>query len=59
MGRSCRWRGRADRAALALMAEYRELAEYTGYLIRRAQRLHAALWLREVGSDFTSVQFGC
>jgi DNA-binding MarR family transcriptional regulator len=40
------------------MADYRELSEYTGYLIRRAQQLHAALWLREVGSDITSVQFG-
>lgn len=40
------------------MADYRELAEYTGYLIRRTQQLHAALWLREVGSDITSVQFG-
>ena len=40
------------------MAEYRALPEYTGYLVRRAQQLHAALWLREVGSDITSVQFG-
>jgi DNA-binding MarR family transcriptional regulator len=40
------------------MALYRELADYTGYLIRRAQQVHAAVWLREVGSDITSVQFG-
>lgn len=35
-----------------------ELARYTGYLVRRAQQVHAALWLREGGSDVTSVQFG-
>lgn len=35
-----------------------ELPEYTGYLIRRAQQVHAALWLQEISSDVTSVQFG-
>lgn len=35
-----------------------DLAQYTGYLLRRAQQMHAALWQREVGSRATSVQFG-
>lgn len=35
-----------------------ELPEYTGYLIRRAQQVHAALWQQEISSDVTSVQFG-
>jgi DNA-binding MarR family transcriptional regulator len=35
-----------------------ELAEYTGFLIRRAQQAHAALWSREASSLITSVQFG-
>jgi Transcriptional regulators len=33
-------------------------AKYTGFLIRRAQQAHAALWLREASSEITSVQFG-
>lgn len=35
-----------------------ELSRYTGYLVRRAQQVHAALWLREGESEVTSVQFG-
>ncbi|GAA4686018.1 MarR family winged helix-turn-helix transcriptional regulator [Frondihabitans cladoniiphilus] len=32
--------------------------EYTGLLVRRAQQAHAALWLAEVSTETTSVQFG-
>lgn len=35
-----------------------ELSRYTGYLVRRAQQAHAALWLRAGESEVTSVQFG-
>ena len=35
-----------------------ELAHYTGYLVRRAQQLHAALWQHGRGLEVTSVQFG-
>lgn len=35
-----------------------ELSRYTGYLVRRAQQVHAALWQRELDSEVTSVQFG-
>lgn len=35
-----------------------ELADYTGFLMRRAQQLHAAVWQREASAEFTSVQFG-
>jgi DNA-binding MarR family transcriptional regulator len=35
-----------------------ELSRYTGYLVRRAQQVHAALWQRELNSEVTSVQFG-
>lgn len=35
-----------------------DLAEYTGFLIRRAQQLHAAVWQREASAEITSVQFG-
>jgi len=35
-----------------------DLAQYTGYLLRRAQQVHAALWQSEVGQRATSVQFG-
>jgi DNA-binding MarR family transcriptional regulator len=31
---------------------------HTGSLIRRAQQAHAALWLRVVSADITSVQYG-
>lgn len=30
---------------------------HTGHLFRRAQQLHAAVWLRDVSSETTSVQF--
>ena len=51
-----RTRVRTCRRRRAALRPIRGAAEYTGYLIRRAQQLHAALWLREVG--ITSVQFG-
>lgn len=35
-----------------------ELSRYTGYLVRRAQQVHAALWQHELRSEVTSVQFG-
>lgn len=35
-----------------------ELSQYTGFLVRRAQQVHVALWLREVSGEVTSVQFG-
>lgn len=35
-----------------------DLAEYTGFLVRRAQQLHAAIWQQEASADYTSVQFG-
>ena len=35
-----------------------DLGDYTGFLIRRAQQLHAAVWQREASTEFTSVQFG-
>lgn len=35
-----------------------KLSETTGYLVRRAQQTHVAVWLREVSSEVTSVQFG-
>jgi DNA-binding MarR family transcriptional regulator len=35
-----------------------DVSEYTGFLIRRAQQAHVAVWLREVSSEVTSVQFG-
>jgi DNA-binding MarR family transcriptional regulator len=35
-----------------------ELSRYTGYLVRRAQQVHASLWQRELDSRVTSVQFG-
>ena len=31
---------------------------YTGFLIRRAQQLHAAAWQREVSAQVSSVQYG-
>ena len=34
-----------------------ELLRHTGYLLRRAQQLHVAVWLRDVSRDTTSVQF--
>jgi DNA-binding MarR family transcriptional regulator len=35
-----------------------DVSEYTGYLIRRAQQKHVAVWQREVSAEVTSVQFG-
>lgn len=35
-----------------------DVSEYTGYLIRRAQQAHVAVWQREVSAEVTSVQFG-
>lgn len=35
-----------------------EPATFTGFLIRRAQQTHVAVWSREVDPDVTSVQFG-
>ena len=34
-----------------------ELLGYTGHLLRRAQQLHVAVWLRDVSSETSSVQF--
>lgn len=34
-----------------------ESLRYTGHLLRRAQQLHAAVWLRDVSTETTSVQF--
>jgi DNA-binding MarR family transcriptional regulator len=39
------------------MSDQPELLPFTGHLFRRAQQLHAAVWLREVSSETTSVQF--
>lgn len=33
------------------------LLRHTGHLLRRAQQLHVAVWLRDVCSETTSVQF--
>jgi DNA-binding MarR family transcriptional regulator len=33
------------------------LSRYTGSLVRRAQQRHVAVWLSEVSTDITSVQF--
>jgi DNA-binding MarR family transcriptional regulator len=38
--------------------EPHDVSEYTGYLIRRAQQAHVAVWQREVSAEVTSVQFG-
>lgn len=34
-----------------------ELLGHTGHLLRRAQQLHVAVWLRDVCSETTSVQY--
>lgn len=34
-----------------------EPLRHTGHLLRRAQQLHLAVWLRDVSSETTSVQF--
>lgn len=35
-----------------------DVTELVGYLFRRAQQAHVALWQREVSTEITSVQFG-
>ena len=35
-----------------------DLSRHTGYLVRRTQQAHLAVWAREVGSRLTNVQFG-
>ena len=50
--------GRRSRNAIITVMTALDLAEYTGFLIRRAQQVHAALWLREASDEITSVQFG-
>lgn len=35
-----------------------DLAHHTGYLVRRTQQAHLAVWAQEVGSRLTNVQFG-
>lgn len=35
-----------------------DLSTFTGFLIRRAQQAHVAVWQREVSDEVTSVQFG-
>jgi DNA-binding MarR family transcriptional regulator len=49
--------GSSEDAIITGMAAL-NLAEYTGFLIRRAQQVHASLWLREASTEITSVQFG-
>ncbi|MGH2890522.1 MAG: MarR family transcriptional regulator, partial [Solirubrobacteraceae bacterium] len=34
-----------------------EPLRHTGHLLRRAQQLHVAVWLRDVCADTTSVQY--
>lgn len=34
------------------------LPEHVGFLIRRAQQVHLAVWAEEAGSDLSNVQFG-
>lgn len=38
--------------------ETREPQRFTGFLLRRAQQQHVATWLRIVGSEPTSIQYG-
>jgi DNA-binding MarR family transcriptional regulator len=35
-----------------------EVSSFTGYLIRRAQQAHVAVWQREVSTEISSPQFG-
>jgi DNA-binding MarR family transcriptional regulator len=35
-----------------------DLGVFLGYLIRRAQQAHVSVWMREVSTSVTSVQFG-
>lgn len=34
------------------------LPEHTGFLVRRAQQVHLAVWADEVGPGLTNIQFG-
>lgn len=34
------------------------LPEHMGFLIRRAQQVHLAVWAEEAGSDLSNIQFG-
>lgn len=35
-----------------------DLSRHTGFLVRRTQQAHLAVWAREVGDRLTNVQFG-
>lgn len=35
-----------------------DLAHHTGFLVRRTQQAHLAVWAQEVGARLTNVQFG-
>lgn len=35
-----------------------DLARHTGFLVRRTQQAHLAVWAQEVGAGLTNVQFG-
>ena len=35
-----------------------EISQHIGYLLRRAQQAHVAVWQSEVSKEVTSVQFG-
>lgn len=35
-----------------------DLARHTGFLVRRTQQAHLAVWAQEVGTGLTNVQFG-
>jgi DNA-binding MarR family transcriptional regulator len=34
------------------------LPDHTGFLVRRAQQVHLAVWAEEVGTGLTNIQFG-
>ncbi|MDT0183985.1 MarR family transcriptional regulator [Microbacterium sp. ARD31] len=38
--------------------EQAEPMRFTGFLLRRAQQVHVALWTREVSAEISSVQYG-
>lgn len=38
--------------------EFPEPLRYTGFLLRRAQQMHVAVWTLEVSSEISSVQYG-
>ncbi|MFT4065460.1 MarR family winged helix-turn-helix transcriptional regulator [Paraburkholderia sp.] len=39
------------------LSDSHALAQYTGSLVRRAQQRHVAIWLNEVSTEVTSVQY--